>query len=324
MVDPTGSHRLTLRSGGLTGTVVDNHDGLSGPEQIDRRARLPSAADGHGALCCTVPFEERFNGYNGLARLQYEDSCNPFVASAAGHNCEFFFDRSDASFEPRWEGNKEHCLAQSSSLTSLSDTSARLTIDPGQRWGVQVESLFRLAVPYYVDIEHSFTPTDGAKLSDQVLGVFWASYIQVPRQPTFYFLAPGERWTSIYEALDHYDPGIIAPECGPVGSRLARQAAGRRLLYGIADTRYSLPFFCGKVLGMLLSMMFRPADDVEIRFAFNSVGGGPGAPAWDFQAVVADPHPGKRYSFETRTVYKSFEGFDEALELYRDWERNEA
>ena len=74
---------------------------------------------------------------------------------------------------------------------------------------------------------------------------------------------------------------------------------------------------------MLLSLMFRPADDVEIRFAFNSAGGGPGAPAWDFQAVVADPQPRKRYSFETRTVYKPFEGFDEGLELYRDWEMGE-
>ena len=72
---------------------------------------------------------------------------------------------------------------------------------------------------------------------------------------------------------------------------------------------------------MLLSLMFRPADDVEIRFAFNGSGGGPGVPAWDFQAVVADPQPGKRYSFKTRTVYKPFEGFDEALELYRGWER---
>lgn len=318
MTESGGPHRLALQADELTATVVDNHHGLSGQQQIGRRARVPSA-DGHGALYCTVPFEERFNGYNGLARLQYEGSCNPFVPSAAGHNCEFFFDRSDASFEPRW-ADKERCLAQPSSLTSLSDTSARLTIDPGQRWGVQVESLFELVAPHYIDIEHSFTPTDGAKLSDQVLGVFWASYIQVPRQSAFYFRTPGGRWTNIYEALDHEDPGVIAPESGPVGNRLTRQAVGRKLLYGIAETRYSQPFYCGKVHGMLLSLMFRPADDVEIRFAFNSHGGGPGAPAWDFQAVIADPQPGKRYSFETRTVYKPFEDFDEALDLHRDWE----
>ena len=63
-----GPHRLALQADELTATVVDNHHGLSGQQQIGRRARVPSA-DGHGALYCKVPFEDRFNGYTSMATM---------------------------------------------------------------------------------------------------------------------------------------------------------------------------------------------------------------------------------------------------------------
>jgi len=311
-------HRLDLRAGNLRATIVDNHDGLSGKQQIDRRSLMPAAADGHGTLFCTVPFEHRFNGYNGVARLHYNEAPSPFLPCAAGQNCEFFFDQQGGSYEPRWSDQPQF-VAQQSSLTSVSDSEAKLRIEQGSRWGVLVESRFELVEPFYLDIEHSFTPSDVGKISGPVLGVFWASYIQVPKEAAFYFQSADEEWTNIYAALDHGQSGVIAPRSGPVGNQLAPRKSGRPLLFGVTETQYGLPFYCGNVNGMLLSFMFQPSDEVEIRFAFNPSGGGPGVPAWDYQAVVADPKPGKRYSFKMRTVYKPFAGLAESLDLYRRW-----
>ena len=311
------THRLQLEQGPLSVTLVDNHDGLAGQQQIDRRARMPLSADGHDALFCTVPYEERFNGYNGVARLHNGDSASPFLPCASGHNCEFFFDQTGSSYEPRWTDQPKF-LAQSSSLTPAGQDSARLSIEPGSQWGVQVNSRFQIVEPFYLDIEHSFEPTESASRR-RVLGVFWASYIQTPREPAFYFRTANEEWMNVYGALAHGRSGVIAPAIGPVGSKLAARDRGRSLLYGLSSVSYGRPFYCGNINGMLLSLMFQPTDEIEIRLAFNPSGGGPAVPAWDYQALVAEPKPGRRYSFKTRTVYKPFEGLDEALELHRSW-----
>ena len=309
--------RAVLRTQNLTATVVDNLDGLSGQRHTDRRDEMPQSADGR-SLFCTVPSEDRLNGYNGVARLQYRDSRSPFLACASGLNCEFIFDRQQWSFEPRWSDQSRY-EAQPSSLEQSSDTSVRLVIEPGSRWGVRVESRFDLVEPFFLDGHHSFTPVDAALASDQLLGVFWASYLDTPAEPGYHFPAVGadETLTSIYDALEHEPSGVIAPETGPVGA--LGPTAEKRLLYGVQRTRYARPLYCGRVHGMLLAMMFGPAPDVEIRFAFNASGGGPGVPAWDYQALVDNPQAGRSYCFATRLVYKPFAGLDEALELYEQW-----
>ena len=311
-------HRHELRAGKLSTTIADNHDGLSGQQQIDRRARMPVAADGDERFFCTVPYEQRFNGYNGVVRLHNDDSRSPYLPCAAGHNCEFFFDQRGRSYEPRWTDQPKF-IAQPSSLTAVSDSAARLTIAPGPKWAIQVESQFQLVEPFYLDIEHSFTPTDRSKISGPVLGVFWASYIQVPREPAIYFRSVNGKWTNIHAAVGHGQSGVVAPLSGSVGTRLVPPDTGGQLLYGVGEMKYGTPLYCGQVHGMLLSYMFQPGEDVEIRFAYNPSGGGPGVPAWDYQALVADPQPGKRYSFKTRTVCKPYKGLDESLDLYRRW-----
>ena len=164
-------------------------------------------------------------------------------------------------------------------------------------------------------------PVDADKIPERMLGVFWASYLHTPREPGFHFPAAGSsrNLTSIYDALEHTHGGVIAPEDGPVGA-VADSDAEKRVVWGVQRTRYAKPFYCGAVNGMLLCLMFRPHEDVEIRFAFSASGGGPGVPAWDYQAVVGNPKPGKVYGFKTRVVYKPFSGLEEASRLYDEWQ----
>ena len=318
---PAGPHRLALRAGELEVLVVDNHDGLAGEEQKRSRASVPHVAGGLGRLSVAVPFERRHNGYNGVARFSYRGSPHPFLPVASGLNCEFFFDGTEGTFEPRWS-DLDNFQAQPSSLKRISEQEAWLRIEPGERWGVQVESTFRLVEPWFLDVEHAFTPTRLDKIRTRHLGVFWASYIQAPRNPGYYvwgrrsnFDPPA--WHGIFDALDLHESGAIRAERGPVGERFRGQ--GRRLLYSFGSVRYVEPLMAGKVHGMLLAYLFRPSDELEVRPAFNAGGGGVGGPAWDYQAVVPDPEEGRRYSFRLRVVYKPFEALDEALDLHREW-----
>jgi len=77
---------------------------------------MAQAADSGIPLFCTVPFEDRFNGYNGVRRLRYGDAPSSFAPCFAGQNCEFFFDHKHASYEPRWSGEFLKFKAQPSSL----------------------------------------------------------------------------------------------------------------------------------------------------------------------------------------------------------------
>jgi hypothetical protein len=316
----SGPHRLSLRAGKLEAVVVDNHDGLGGDAQVRRRAALPSAAGFTEGMFSTVPFEERFNGYNGLALLRHHGSASPFVPALSGLNCEFVLDGRAPDYEPRWK-SLDRFEAQDSSLEPISTSAARLVIEPGARFGVRVESRFELVPPWFVDVEHAFTPTDAGKTPADLLGVFWASYLQVPKIAEFFLRArdrPGarERWIGGFEGLRLRSAGIFGPEKG-LGLPVLR---GRHpLIYGLAETRYSRPLFCGTLHGMLLGMMFDPGPDVELRFALNATGAGPGCPAWDYQALVSRPRPGRRYPFRVRVVYKPFTGLDEALEIHRSW-----
>ena len=316
----TSDHRVTLRAGELEAMVVDNHDGLDGDDQKKRRAAISQLPGKLGRLFCTVPFEERFNGYNGIPRLRYKDSAHPFLTSASGLNCEFFFDEKRWSFEPRWK-DIERFQAQPSRVKRISDHEAQLEIDAGEDWGVKVETTVRLETPYFLDLEHSFTPTREDKLVGDFLGVFWANYIQAPRNPGYYLwgrVSPRSRpsWHNIFDALQLETVGVIGAEKGPVGESLR---GTKRLLFDLSPVRYVEPLMAGRVHNMLLAFLFQPSEDLEVRLAFNGQGGGVGAPAWDYQAVVPNPKVGRRYSFKVRVVYKPFEALDEVLDLHRQW-----
>ena len=223
-----GTHRLRLARGKLEAIVVDNHDGLSGAAQERRRRAMPSAAGGLGEMFSTVPFEERFNGYNGVAMLRYDGSVSPFVPAAAGLNCEFIFDEREPDYEPRWK-NMDAFEAQDSSLEAISPAAASLRIEPGKRFGILVETEFQLVEPWFVDVEYTFTATDPARMPKALLGVFWACYMQVPRIPQFFFIgreragAPA-RWLDVAEAFKLENSGVLVgsetrgPERSALGS----------------------------------------------------------------------------------------------------------
>ncbi len=78
---------------------------------------------------------------------------------------------------------------------------------------------------------------------------------------------------------------------------------------------FCAPMMAGAVHGCLL------ATGVELRLAFNSRGGGPATPAWDYQALIPQPVVGQRDSLASRTASSRSvsRGMDEAAAMCRDW-----
>ena len=191
--------RVSIAKGEIRAEVVDNHDGVSGKDQVAMRYGLPLPAEREQGrhwskqLYCTVPRRDRFNGYNGLSSLRQGDTPSPFLVCCSGLNCEFIFDAEEATFEPRWLTGDKPYIAGPSSLERLGSDRARIIIEPGSRWGVRVEMVHQLIPPYFVDTTYRITPTLEQVLGPW-LGLFWASYLQTPYATfiTFEAAPPGK------------------------------------------------------------------------------------------------------------------------------------
>ena len=321
---PADTHRLRLVRGKLEAFVVDNHDGLSGAAQERRRQAMPAAAGGLGEMFSTVPFEERFNGYNGLALLRYDGSVSPFVPAVAGLNCEFIFDEREPDYEPRWK-NIAAYEAQNSSLEAISPAAARLRIEPGKRFGVLVETRFELVEPWFVDVEYGFTATDPARAPKGLMGVFWACYMQVPRIPQFFFV--GHTRPGRAAAVAGRGPSVPPRELGCSGggetrvSELARSRKPPADLPQVAP-RYAKPFFCGNVHGSCSPRSYvRGLRSTSVSAGMRPAPGPDPRPGTT-RPWFLRPEPGKRYSLRQRVVYKPFAGLDEAERLYDEWTRS--
>jgi len=67
--------------------------------------------------------------------------------------------------------------------------------------------------------------------------------------------------------------------------------------------------------------LFSEPKDGIIRFSQSPTGGGPQNPAWDFQFIIPDFKVGKKYSFNTRLVYKVWKGEEDIMEEYKKWSK---
>ena len=323
--DPPRS-RVSIVSGDLQAEVVDNHDGLTGEDQIQKRHQLPLPAEREEGrhwskqLYCTVSRKDRFSGYNGISNLQVKDSFSPFLVCCSGLNCEFVFDASAVNAEPRWLTGKKRYLPGPSRVERLADDRAQITIEPGSRWGVKVEMVHQLTPPFFLDTTYRITPMLASVLGPW-MGIFWASYLQTPYANVYYFQGRSseDRTARWYNSQSGF-PGSVVFAPSKQDLSFPMPVEGERLLYGVQPIGYHLPVYGGKVDEMLLAFMFQTESRTQLRFAFNPSGGGPGAPAWDFQLLIDKPQVNQTYQFRTRTVYKKFTALEEMLDLYQQWQ----
>jgi hypothetical protein len=166
--------------------------------------------------------------------------------------------------------------------------------------------------------------------SDNVLGVFWASYMNAPEDKSMYFLGPGAtldkpKWLQLCtQHHDHFSTVRRVDDALAITFGDAPQ-----MLYNqMSPLRFSRPFFYGRVGEMVLICIFE--DSPYLRLAHSPSGGGgtpdgtDTCPAWDFQLVIPDVKVDAEYGLRLRLVYKPWVSRADVLDEVRRFEEASA
>jgi peroxiredoxin len=290
---------LELRAGGLRGVVSDNR-----------------------------AFGERHKaGYSGLAELHRGEGTESFfVPDYAGLNFEHVFSGDAATyawdiFEPR---------RTPMDLIRVSDAVVELQQERTAHWPLRSVIRYELSGDGAVDFQLRFTPTADAWGKHRTIGVFFASYINAPKDLAIQFLGrsrpgkgdPTPRWVR-HLPVEHGKDACHRP-AGSDWDPPLDPGFPITLASGLSDLEFIEPFFFGVVRGQALLFLFEPpGNGAELRFAQSPSGGGRGNPAWDFLLLQRRWEVGKEFGLRGRLAVRDFQGREEVLRTYAAWSGRE-
>ena len=155
------------------------------PQGLEKASSLQISAGDLTAVCVDNSAMQPFHasGYNGLASLGHRvDDTALFVPRYAGFNLEHIFggDSLAELFEPR-----RHPMR----LYKKNDSEVLLYQSPTPISGVESLTAFKPVPPHYIDITFSCVLRKNSFFRNGYAGLFWASYINNPKDRRIHFLA---------------------------------------------------------------------------------------------------------------------------------------
>ncbi len=191
-------------------------------------------------------------------------------------------------------------------------------------WGIDCRMRYTFAGDNAIDMEFEATPRKDEAPKGWLL-FMWASYMQMVRARTIYFLGTNggaEKWMSFgYTGKSGTVAGKDQPDLPQDDGYQRFNAETDR------DVRFTQPFYYGLRDAdmdpgttddtMAYIMMFD--DPRATRFAVWNWGNDPAVSAWDWQFVIRNPEVGRTYSHRSRLVCKPFSGEDDVLAEYTAW-----
>jgi len=253
-------------------------------------------------------------GYNGIAELIHsEQDSNLFVPFYAGFNLEHILGGDSLSqlFEPR-----KHPMM----LFRKSKTEVLLYQEATPLSSVESLTEFKVVEPHYIDITFRCVFHDSEFFKHDYAGLFWASYINKPADKKIYFKGIKE------DARDASWIGAYSVKHGQESTHMGIEDEhnfffadnfNATLVNNFSRYRYTDTFYYGKFHNMAVAYLF-DSDEV-IRFSQSPTGGGETNPAWDFQYLIPSLKTGKEYSFNSRMIYKPFQGAKDLAIEYENW-----
>jgi len=259
-------------------------------------------------------------GYNGLWSLTHRTGTRSlFVPGIAGLNLEHYFNGDDAPdrkvfFEPR---------SAPMEFRRLSSSEAELYQRPTPTYFMESWTRFRLVAPDYIDMSFTCRPTQHV-FERGWIGIFWASYINAPRDKSIYFRGglPGRGglWTQLCTQAHNDESTVRHVE----DDRELKFAGDQPTLFkAMSPLRFNDAFYCGHFERHTWAVMFdRPR---EVRFAHSPSGGGLNRerqttnPAWDFQWIIPRYEVGRKYTLNARALFRENCSREEVEAEYRQW-----
>ena len=270
-------HYVILKRSGYTAIIADN-SAIDVPELPEHRA-----------------------GYSGLASLKHKDQPeNLFVPFYAGLNFEHIHDGTTAGLIEKYEPRKFPMQ-----LRVIDQYTVELYQPPTGNW--KLESCGRYQMLPDGSIEYRFECIPQANVyAHNFIGLFWASYIQQPKDKAIYFqgTTPDNNdvhWiksvTPKHGVACTHRPHPTA-KLPPVDDDFPLALINHPSEYVVAE-----PWYFGVSQGMAFVQMFRQQDKIWI--TQSPSGGGHGNPAWDFQWFIRNPEIGKSYGFVMRVLFST-------------------
>jgi len=291
-----------------------------GATRIDAQTATLKAGDLEGTVVTNANTDWHHPGYNGMARLLHKGQAQPlFIPHLAGFNFEHIFDGQDAGFSPR--GGKL-------SLWRFGEQSVGLYRAPEDcPYGLESMTRFTLVAPNYIDVEFTAVPRK-AKYASDYIGMFWASYINNPRDRAINFLGRDtddakspSRWiTATSPAHDDQSTHVAGFEPAVWKSVDTQKWPG--LAAHFSKYQFDAPFYFGRVRNMVWVYMFDSkaiSDTQTLRFSQSPTGGGDLNPAWDFHVVVRSYKVDQPFSWRARCIYKPYVSAADVLKEYLTW-----
>lgn len=258
-----------------------------------------------------------WKGYSGISELYHsaQDS-SVFMINHAGFNFEFIVsgDSLAQKFEPR---------RHSVELYSRSENEVMLYQSPTPQSQVESLTIFELVNDEFIDVTFRCVVHAGDFFKYGYAGLFWASYIDTPKDKNIYFKGFEKSETTAHwiKAISQRH-GIKSTHKGENDEHDLYFAPNFniKLFNSFSDYRYESPFYYGRFHNMVLAYLF---DSLEvIRFAQSPTGGGRTQPAWDFQFIIPDLKYEHEYSFRARIIYKPFISEQDIEEEYESWKKD--
>ena len=261
-------------------------------------------------------------GYNGVAELlRGDDKRNLFVPQVAGLNFEHIFSGDSQSFgwnifEPRRAPMR---------LMQRSPTRVELRQERTEHWPLRSRVIYDV-IGDAIDFTYCGTPLADAWKKHGYIGVFFASYIDKPKDMSLQFIgrSRGDGGDTKPRWIKHLPPKHgMAANHRPAGSTWdppLDEGFNIPLVSGTSDFEYLYPFYFGRSGENVFVMMFdRSREGSELRFAQSPSGGGNGNPAWDFVYFQRGYELNRAFCFRARAVYRKWKDVEEVIHLYEQW-----
>ena len=288
--------KQTISIGDLTATIVDNAE--------------------HG---------EHRAGYNGIASLRHRKSTRSlFVDKYAGLTLEHIFsgvgeDHRDVFFEPR---------VPPMELKKITDDTFELYQPPTPTFHLVSWTRFQLVAPHYIDMTFTCRATQHV-FNYGYIGLFWASYINAPRDKSTYFWGGLEGEDPTWEQLvtqRHNDASTVRHKDDDF--QLQWEDGSRYTLYkNFSPLRYHLPFFYSNFEDLTWAVMFDRHEGIRLTNSPSGGGVNPerqtSNPAWDFQFIIPDYEVATDYTFRARALLQPRISRKQIMQEYESWRESD-
>lgn len=244
-------------------------------------------------------------GYSGIASLTHEQQPrNIFVPRYAGVNFEHIHDGVTDNLKEKFEPRKAPMR-----LRMIDEATVELYQPPTPHF--QLESCGRYHLRVDGVIEYSFECIPKSRTFQRgFVGLFWASYIDQPRDKAIHFLgrrreAAGAPPSWIVGRTPQHGVNASHP---PVNWPMDRVEIDTdfplTLVNHPSPYEHTDDWYFGVCRGMAYAQIFE--RDAQVHFAQSPSGGGDGNSAWDFQWFIPNAETNQSYGFKMQLLYLPF------------------